>query len=132
MRWAYFLSIILLTVSCGKKQDTLSDDSVEIICKTLRSENPSVCAANPGNATPANEICILGFGEVQVPGRIIPSAIKSNVDNGTIKLINSSTGKKLLFKTVIDSNTNQSYLIVQQEGDTGLTSTVNLPVCPNN
>ena len=118
--------------SCGKKKDSVnSGNSVEVICKTLRSENSSKCVNSPGVSTPANEICLLGFGEPQVPGTIIPTAVKTPVDNGALILINKVSGKRLNFKSFLDTNTNQSYLILQQEGDTGFTSSVVLPGCPN-
>jgi hypothetical protein len=122
-----YFSFILLLTSCGDKDNALQPDTIQITCKTLRSENPSRCITNIGVATPANEICLMGFGTGSVAGQVIPSAVKTNVDNGLIKLVNDSNGKKLLLTTVSGS---PNYLILQQEGDVGFTSTVTLPACP--
>lgn len=126
-------SLVILTIlilsGCGKKDETtLQPDTIEVICKTLRSENASKCVTNPGVATPANEICLLGFGAVEIPGQIIPSAVKQNVDNGLIKMVNKNTGKALKLTTV---SGNPNYLIVQHVDDVGFTSSVSLPICPN-
>lgn len=117
-----------MITACGKKNDNgLKPDQIDITCKTLRSENPSECAVNPGTATPVNEICKMGFGPIAMANRVVPSAIKSYVDSGQVKLYNTDSGKYMKLTTVSGT---PNYLILQHVDDMGLTSTVVLPACP--
>lgn len=126
MKYLTIISIFILA-ACGQKSDTgLSPDQIDITCKTLRSENSSDCVTNTGTATPANEICKMGFGPISMANRVVPSAIKSYVDSGQVKLYNTVDSKYMKLTTVTGS---PNYLILQNVDDPGLTSTVTLPAC---
>ena len=132
----YFFILILL-FSCGKKEvsdgctsQNTSSNTILISCKTKRFENPSTCARTPiDQSSSQQEICQLGFDINCAPAKVIPSSVKTNVQNGSLVLINKSSGKRLRF-TEITSGLDV-YLLLQQEGDVGLTSSVDLPICPN-
>lgn len=129
MKYLIVILLPLLLVACGKKEDTaLKPDQIDITCKTLRNENPTDCVTNTGTATPSNEICKMGFGPVALANRVIPSAIKSYVDSGQVKLYNTKDGKYMKLTTVTGT---PNYLILQNAEDPGLTSTVTLPACPS-
>ena len=136
MKLLFYISILFL-FSCGKKEESkgctsqnTSSNRIVISCKTKRVENAANCERAAVNAADSEEeICRLGFDINCAPLTILPSAIKSNVDNESVVLINKENGKRLRFREV--SNSTDTFLILQQEGDGAGSSTVSLPVCQN-
>lgn len=131
------LSILLVLTACGKDktksgctEQNTNSNQVIVSCKTLRKENPGVCNRTTVNSQveSQNEICALGFDLNCAPVKIVPSAVKPNVDSGALVLKSKATGKKMTFKEITGAS-GDVFLIVQQEGDSGLTSTVDLPIC---
>ena len=128
------LILMFAFAGCSKNEDSpctkqnTNTNEIIISCKTLRNENPAVCSRSAINqSTSASEICQLGFDLNCSPAKMIPSIVKTNVDNGTLVLINKSSGKKLILKEY--NNGTEVFLILQQEGDVGFTSSVTLPAC---
>lgn len=131
----------LLLASCGQKEtkqgcteQNTSSSEILISCKTLRKEAVSSTTCTRTNIEnqqqSQNEICQMGFDINCAPARIVPSAIKTNVDNGTIILKNKNNNKKLKL-TQVSGEAGDLFLILQHQDDAGLTSTVDLPVCSN-
>jgi len=136
MKILFYISFVLF-FSCGKKEEgkgctsqNTNSNRIVISCKTKRVENPSTCARMAVNQSASDEeICQLGFDINCAPAKILPSAIKGNLDNGSLVLINKENGKRLRLQEV--STSSDTFLILQQEGDGAGSSSVSLPVCQN-
>lgn len=128
------LILPLILLGCSKSENSkcteqnTNTNEIIISCKTLRKESSSCNSRSVSSSTISqNEVCSLGFDLNCSPAKIDPPAIKPSLDNGTIVLRNKATGLKLNLKQVTSGS--DTFLILQQEGDIGETSSVTLPIC---
>jgi hypothetical protein len=134
VKYLLALTILLTITSCGKKDDSAPKaDQIDINCVILRNQDPTQCESlNPGESGSNNEVCKMGYGPASLSGRVIPRPIKSYVDSGQIKLYNTVSGKYMKLTPVTATPATQdrpNFFILQHPEDTGLTTTVSLPVC---
>lgn len=135
MKYLIILLPLFFLVSCGKKknqgctQQNTSSNRLIISCASQRHEKPNSCNRTTVSSQNAsrNEVCEMGFDINCAPAKIVPSAFKANVDNGTVVLINKQNGRQLKLKEVTAGS--DVFLILQHTGDVGDSSSVDLPIC---
>ena len=133
----YIFLVLLFLTACSKKDETssctkqdTSSNRLVVSCFTKRSQYSTYCSRTTTNGAEAPaEVCMVGFDNNCTTGSINPQAIKPNVDSGTLVLIAKDTGAKLKFTTLTATPSGEQYIILQQDGDVGLTYSGNLPDC---